>query len=53
MELAQPTDYAGWGGAWSTLTNLLDFWTDSNDLNLRMVEMLLAQAILKMADLEE
>jgi hypothetical protein len=42
-------EYSGWCGAETTLTTLLDHWTDDNDLNHQMVEMLLAQALLKIA----
>lgn len=46
-------EYSAWAGAQSTLNNLLDHWSDYGDVNRLMVEMLLAQAILKTAELEE
>lgn len=45
-------DHLLWIGAQNTLTVIRDNWADDNDLNREMVEMLLAQAILKTADLE-
>lgn len=38
-----------WMGAENTLNTLRNNWTDDNDLNRQMIDLLLAQAILKIA----